>query len=65
MVHSDTLFSVPDTDVRVAHLNDLGLYVARIVVDPVASEGLAGGALPDGAGLSAVGAVGDHRPVWR
>jgi len=42
LVHSDTLFSVLDTDVRVAQLDDLGLYVATLVVDGLASEGLAG-----------------------
>ncbi len=42
LVHSDTLFSVLDTDVRVAQLDDLGLYVATLVVDALASEGLAG-----------------------
>jgi len=42
LVHADTLFSVLDTDVRVAQLDDLGLYVATLVVDGLASEGLAG-----------------------
>ena len=42
LVHADTLFSVLDTDVRVAQLDDLGLYVATLVVDALASEGLAG-----------------------
>ena len=40
LVHADTLFSVLDTDVRVAQLDDLGLYVATLVVDALASEGL-------------------------
>jgi hypothetical protein len=42
MVHADTLFAVLDSDVRVAQLDDLGLYVATLVVDGLASEGLAG-----------------------
>ncbi len=42
LVHADTLLSVLDTDVRVAQLDDLGLYVATLVVDALASEGLAG-----------------------
>jgi hypothetical protein len=42
MAHADTLFAVLDADVRVAQLNDLGLYVATLVVDALASEGLAG-----------------------
>lgn len=41
LVHADTLFSVLDTDVRVAQLDDLGSYVATLVVDALASEGLA------------------------
>jgi hypothetical protein len=45
LVHADTLFAVLDADVRVAQLDDLGLYVARLVVDALASEGLAGTAL--------------------
>lgn len=45
MVHADTLFAVLDTDVLVAQFNDLGLYVATLVVDALASEGLAGTAL--------------------
>ncbi len=32
LVHSDTLFPALDLAVRVAQLNDLGLYVATIVV---------------------------------
>lgn len=42
MVHAGTLFAVLDSDVRVAQFNDLGLYVATLVVDALASEGLAG-----------------------
>jgi hypothetical protein len=42
LVHADTLFSVLDTDVRVAELDNLGFYVATLVVDALASEGLAG-----------------------
>lgn len=42
LVHADTLFPVLEADVRVAQLNDLGLYVATLVVDALASEGLAG-----------------------
>jgi len=42
LVHTDTLFAVLDADVRVAQFNDLGLYVATLVVDALASEGLAG-----------------------
>ena len=45
LLHADTLFAVLDTDVRVAQLNDLGLYVATVAVDALASEGLAGTAL--------------------
>jgi hypothetical protein len=45
LVHADTLFSVLDTDVRVAQFDDLGLYVATLVVDALAAEGLAGSAL--------------------
>jgi hypothetical protein len=45
IVHADTLFAVLDTDVRVAQFNDLGLYVATLVVDALTSEGLAGTAL--------------------
>jgi hypothetical protein len=41
LVHADTLFSVLDTDVRVAQLDDLGSYVASLIVDALASEGLA------------------------
>jgi hypothetical protein len=42
LMHTDTLFPVLDTDVRVAQLDDLGLYVATLVIDALASEGLAG-----------------------
>lgn len=42
LVHAGTLFAVLDTDVRVAQLNDLGVYLATRVVDALASEGLAG-----------------------
>ena len=45
LVHADTLFSVLDTDVRVAQLDDLGIYAAARVVDALASEGLAGDVL--------------------
>jgi uncharacterized protein DUF6933 len=45
LVHAETLFAVLDTDVRVKQFNDLGLYVATLVVDALASEGLAGTAL--------------------
>lgn len=45
LVHAGTLFSVLDTDVRVAQLDDLGVYFATRVVDALASEGLAGTAL--------------------
>ncbi len=45
LVHADTLFSVLDTDVRVAQFDDLGLYVATLVVDALAGEALAGTAL--------------------
>jgi hypothetical protein len=45
LVHADTPFPILDADVRVAQLNDLGLYAARLVVDALASEGLAGTAL--------------------
>lgn len=45
LVHADTLFSVLDTDVRVAQFDDLGLYVATLVVDALAGEELAGTAL--------------------
>jgi hypothetical protein len=42
LMHTDTLSPVLDTDVRVAQLDDLGLYVAMLVVDALGSEGLAG-----------------------
>lgn len=42
LMHTDTLFPVLETDVRVAQLNDLGLYVATLVVDALTSEGLDG-----------------------
>jgi hypothetical protein len=45
LVHADTLFPVLDTDVRVAQLDDLGVYVTTLVVDALASEGLAGSVL--------------------
>ena len=45
LVHADTLFPILDAEVRVAQLNDLGFYAARLVVDALASEGLAGTAL--------------------
>jgi hypothetical protein len=45
LVHADTLFPVLDADVRVAQLDDLGLYVTALVVDALASEGLTGTAL--------------------
>lgn len=45
LVHADTLFSVLDTDVRVAQLNDLGSYVAALIVDALVGEGLSGTAL--------------------
>jgi hypothetical protein len=45
LVHADTLFPILDTDVRVTQLDDLGVYVATLVVDALASEGLAGSVL--------------------
>ena len=45
LVHADTLFSVIDTDVRVAQLDDLGIYLATRIIDALASEGLPGGTL--------------------
>ena len=61
VVHADTLFSVLDTDVRVAELDDLGLYVATLVVDALASEGLAGTTLgpvdPSGVLVATVSSV--------
>ncbi len=42
LVHADALFSDLDTNVRVARLDDLGFYVATLVVDALASEGRAG-----------------------
>lgn len=45
IMHADTLFAVFDPDVRVAHFDDLGLYVATLVVDALTSEGLSGSAL--------------------
>ena len=45
IVHADTLFAVFDPDVRVAQFDDLGLYVATLVVDALTSEGLSGVAL--------------------
>jgi hypothetical protein len=45
LVHADTLFPVLDTDLRVAQLDDVGLYVATLVVDALVSEGLASAAL--------------------
>jgi hypothetical protein len=53
LVHAETLFAVLGTDVRVKQFNDLGLYVATLVVDALASERLAGTALgpTDAAGV--------------
>lgn len=45
LVHTDTLFPVLAADVRVGQLDDLGVFVAGLVVDALASEGLAGTAL--------------------
>jgi hypothetical protein len=45
LLHSDTLFPVLDADVRVAQLDDVGLYAATLVIDALASEGLAGATL--------------------
>lgn len=45
LVHADTLFPVVDTDIRVAQLDDLGLYITTLVVDALASEELPGPAL--------------------
>jgi hypothetical protein len=41
LVHADTPFSVLDTNVRVAQLDDLGPYVATLILGALASEGLA------------------------
>jgi hypothetical protein len=41
LIHADTLFPVLDAYVRVARFDHLGLYVATLVVDALASEGLA------------------------
>jgi hypothetical protein len=38
---ADTLFSVGDADLRVAQLDDVGSYVTTLVLDALASEGLA------------------------
>lgn len=40
LVHADTLFPVLDTDIRVAQLDDVGLYVTTLIVDALSSEGL-------------------------
>ena len=55
LVHADTLFAVFDPDVRVAQFDDLGLYVATLVVDALTWEGLPGSALgsTDPAGVRA------------
>jgi hypothetical protein len=45
LVHADTLFPVLDIDVRVAQLDDVGLYFTTLVVDALASEDLAGSTL--------------------
>ncbi len=45
LVHADTLFPVLAADVRVGQLDHLGVFVAGLVVDALASEGLAGTAL--------------------
>jgi hypothetical protein len=42
LVHADTLFPVLDTDIRVAQLDDVGLYVTTLIVDALSSEGLSG-----------------------
>jgi len=42
LVHADTLFPVLDTDIRVAQLDDVGLYVTTLIVDALSSEGLPG-----------------------
>ena len=42
LVHAETLFSILDTDVRVTHFDDLGLYLATQITDALASEGLLG-----------------------
>jgi hypothetical protein len=42
LLHADTLFSVLDTDVHLGQLDDLGSYIVTLVVDALASEGLAG-----------------------
>jgi hypothetical protein len=42
LVHADTLFPVLDTDIRVAQLDDLGLYVTTLIVDALSSERLSG-----------------------
>jgi hypothetical protein len=45
LVHADTLSPILDTDIRVAQLDGVGLYVTTLVVDALASEGLAGSVL--------------------
>jgi hypothetical protein len=45
LVHADTLFPVLDIDIRVAQLDDLGLYLTTLVIDALASEELAGSLL--------------------
>jgi hypothetical protein len=42
LIHAETLFSVLDTDVRVAYFDDIGLYLATQITDALASEGLRG-----------------------
>ena len=42
LIHAETLYPVLDADVRVAQLDDLGVYVATLVIDALASEGLTG-----------------------
>lgn len=44
-LHADTLFPVLDVDVRAAQFDRLGMYVAGLVVDALASEGLSVSAL--------------------
>ena len=42
LVHADTLFPVLDTGIRVAQLDDVGLYATTLIVDALSSEGLSG-----------------------
>ena len=42
LVHADNLSPVLDTDIRVAQLDDVGLYVTTLIVDALSSEGLSG-----------------------